>query len=322
MMPSEASKHTIAVTGATGAVGRFVVDELLRQNVRVRALVRPESDRTGFAEIGSRTIDWIEGDLRSREDLRRLVEGASAVVHLAYEHVPGRFRGGEGNNLSAWLDANVLGSLGLMMAVQESSVKRFVFLSSRAVFSQTDVGRLLDEDHPLSPDSHYGAYKAAIEAFLRSFRSQYGMQTFTVRATGVYGVTWPIERSKWWSLIVNTVQGGEVSPRRGEVSPRRGGTEVYGGDVARVVWALVSQPDITSDVFHLSDLFVSHESVVRITRNIMGVPSTTTRALIPPPSNPLECRNLSQLGIQLGGVKRLEATIKVLVDAANEVTSQ
>ena len=299
--------NIVAVTGATGYVGRFVVAELQRHGVSVRTLARAGSNRGGF----DAPVEWVEGDLRSTHALHTLVDGAHAVVHLAYEHAPGRYRGGEGDDLEAWLDANVMGSLHLLIRAQAAKVQRFVFLSSRAVFSHTEPGRLLDESHPVSPDTHYGAYKAAVEAFLSSFASEQGMQTFAVRATGVYGITRPVERSKWWDLVCAVVSGSERFTAGG-------GTEVFGGDVARVVWALVNQSQVTQSVFHLSDLYVPHRDVVRIARRFANRPGPLPPAPPRPPDNPLECRNLTALGIQLGGVPMLEATIREMVLAAQE----
>jgi len=295
----------IAVTGATGYGGRFVVAELLRQGVPVRALVRPESNRDGFAQA----IEWIEGDLLSGEALSRLVKGARAVVHLAYEHVPGRYRGGEGADLGRWLEANVNGSLRLLLAAKAAGVERFIFLSSRAVFSRTEPGRDLDESHPVSPETHYGAYKAAVEAFLHSFAQVEGMKTCSVRATGVYGVTYPVERSKWWGLV-NAVVRDEPIISSG------GGTEVYGGDVARVISELITRPAMNVDVIHLSDLYITHREVVLLAREIAGMPGELPPEPPHPPENVMVSKHLSDLGITLSGRAALEATIAELVQAA------
>ncbi|MEO8610901.1 MAG: NAD(P)-dependent oxidoreductase [Chloroflexota bacterium] len=295
----------VAVTGATGYVGRFVVAELLRQGMKVRALARPESDRGGF----DGSTEWIDGSLRSDEALSRLVKDAGAVAHLAYEHVPGRYRGGEGDNLAGWLDANVNGSLRLLTAAREARVEKFIFLSSRAVFSRTEPGHDLDESHPISPDTHYGAYKAAVESFLHSFAQVEKMQTCSVRATGVYGVTWPVERSKWWGLV-NSVVCGEPITSNG------GGTEVYGGDVARVISTLLKQPVMSVDTVHLSDLYVSHREVVRRAREISGIPGDLPPEPSKPPENVMVSRNLSQLGITLSGLPVVETTVAELVRLA------
>ena len=295
----------IAVTGATGYVGRFVVAELLRQGMKVRALARPESDRGGFA--GS--IEWVDGSLRSEAALSRLVQDAGAVVHLAYEHVPGRYRGGEGADLAGWLDTNVTGSLRLLLAARDAGAEKFIFLSSRAVFSRTEPGRALDESHPISPDTHYGAYKAAVELFLHSFAHVDKMQTCSVRATGVYGLTWPVERSKWWGLV-NAVLRSEPITSNG------GGTEVYGGDVAKVIWTLLNQSEMNIDTVHLSDLYVSHREVVRLAREISGIPGDLPPEPSKPPENVMVSRNLSQLGVTLSGSPAVEATIAELLRIA------
>ncbi|HEX2620122.1 MAG TPA: NAD(P)-dependent oxidoreductase, partial [Phototrophicaceae bacterium] len=276
---------TVAITGATGYVGRFVVAELQRHGVQIRALARPQSSREGF----DGPIGWIEGDLRSVDRFPALVDGVDAVIHLAYEHVPGRYRGGEGDNLDTWLDANLNGSLKLLTAARDAGVKRFVFLSSRAVFSKTESGRVLDETHPVSPDTHYGAYKVAVEAFLQSFAHTGDMKTCSIRSTGVYGMTYPVERSKWWNLIQTVVNGEPVI-----AGDARGGTEVHGDDVARVIWSWLTQSDTraAADVIHLSDLYVTHREVVRLARELVtqalaNCPGELPALPVKPPENQL-----------------------------------
>jgi nucleoside-diphosphate-sugar epimerase len=297
--------RTIAVTGATGYVGRFVVGELQRQGVAVRGLVRPGSDCSGFDSA----VDWVIGDLRTPDAFPSLVEGVDAVVHLAYEHVSGRYRGGEGDDLVGWLESNVGGTLRLLETSHEAGVPQFIFLSSRAVFSRTDPGRVLDEFHPISPDTHYGAYKAAVEAFLQSFAHQYGMATTAVRATGVYGLTHPLERTKWWSLITAVLNGEEHFTNGG-------GTEVHGQDVAGVIWALLERPTQAIPVIHLSDRYVTHRQVVELARRFSGLPGSLPDAPPAPPDNPLACCRIAELGLAFGGLPLLKSTVAALVDQA------
>ena len=294
--------ETVAVTGATGYVGRFVVAELLRHDVAVRALARPQSDRSGF----DGPVTWIDGHLRADDALGTLVDGVDAVIHLAFEHLPGRYRGGEGDDLDFWLDANLSGTLRLLTAARDAAVEPFLFLSSRAVFSRTEPGRVLDESHPVSPDTHYGAYKVAVEAFLQSFAKTDGMRTVSLRATGVYGRTWPVERSKWWDLVTAVLDGETITQVRA-------GTEVHGHDVARVVWALLTQPGTGIDVIHLSDLVVSTRDVVRLARHFSNISGPLPDAPPKPPANPLVSRRVADLGISFGGRPLLEETVAELV---------
>jgi nucleoside-diphosphate-sugar epimerase len=296
---------SVAITGASGYVGRFVTAELQSRGIAVRALARLNSNRDGFAA----PVEWITGDLRSEDALAQLVNGVDAVVHLAYEHAPGKYRGGEGADLGAWLESNVNGSLRLLMTAQQANVEKFIFLSSRAVFSRTEPGRVLDEDHPTSPDTHYGAYKVAVEAFLKSFAQVGGMKTISVRATGVYGLTYPLERSKWWNLIQAVVNDQPITSSGG-------GTEVHGADVARVITALLEQPTLDFDSIHLSDLYVTHHEVVRLARQLADKPGSLPPAPVSSPTNMLVSCHLAGLGITLGGQPLLEATIADLIQAA------
>lgn len=297
--------NTVAVTGATGYVGKFVVPHLQAEGFHVRALARSTSDRSGFSE----DVQWVLGDIEDAAARYALVAEADAVVHLAYTHVPGHYRGGEGDDLSAWLKSNLTASIELLADARAANVGQFIFLSSRAVFSKTEEGRVLDESHPTSPDTHYGAYKAAVEAMLGSFSAVEGMRTTAIRATGVYGVTWPIEKSKWWELIQDTMSNSPIHSNRG-------GTEVHGQDVAKTVAALLHRPTKAPDLVHLSDLYVTNRQIVEIARDLSNRPGP----LPPPPdrpmSNALVCPRLSQLGIELGGERLLRQTIQTLVQAA------
>ncbi len=73
---------TIAVTGATGFVGRHVVRELVSRGARVRALARrPEKARVTLP-MKDASVTTVLGDVFDREAMRRLCEGADAVTHL------------------------------------------------------------------------------------------------------------------------------------------------------------------------------------------------------------------------------------------------
>jgi len=69
----------IAVTGATGFVGRHLVDTLRRRGHAVRALVR-EPARASWLAAGG--VELLPGDVRDPPSLRRFAEGADAAIHL------------------------------------------------------------------------------------------------------------------------------------------------------------------------------------------------------------------------------------------------
>ena len=293
----------IAVTGAAGYVGRFVVAELQGGRHRVRAWARPGTDRGGFAG----PVEWVEGDLGRPESFAPLLAGTDALVHAAYAHLPGRYRGGDGDDLDGYLSVNLGGSLRLLDAARQTGVQRCVFLSSRAVYGRRIESRVLDEDHPVLPDSNYGAYKAAVEAFVASFAAD-GWDVCALRPTGVYGLTHPVERSKWFELV-RTAIDGEAWPRA------RGSTEVHGADVASAVALLLEADGVAGRAFNCSDLYVTDRAVAEIVQGLTGSDGPLPDAPALPPANVMDCGALQALGSRFGGRALLERTVAELVEA-------
>ena len=85
----------IAVTGATGFIGRYIVLHLIREGHQLRCWYRPTSDRSGLETLES-DLTWVAGDLRDATSCDCLMEGCDAVVHGALFHPGGGFREGEG----------------------------------------------------------------------------------------------------------------------------------------------------------------------------------------------------------------------------------
>lgn len=110
---------TVALTGATGFIGKHIAENLLAAGFTVRALTRSPEKSV------DRKLAWVHGSLESPDALRELVRGADSVVHCA-----GRVRG---QSQAAFMTSNVTGSTRLLeMAKENSCCKRFLFISSLA----------------------------------------------------------------------------------------------------------------------------------------------------------------------------------------------
>ncbi|WP_165244781.1 NAD-dependent epimerase/dehydratase family protein [Paludisphaera soli] len=301
----------IAVTGATGFVGRYIVSHLAQAGHRLVCWRRPSSDVSGLADsIPEGGIDWVEGSLGDERAGRDLLDGADAVVHAAIDHPGGRFRGGEGNLLE-FFERNVMGTLRLIEEARRRELKRFVFISTCAVHDLILDDRPLDEAHPTWSASHYGAHKAAIEAFVSSYGLGSRMPICAIRPCGVYGLARPPKASKWFDLV-RKVAAGEPVECRG------GGKEVHATDVARGVEILLNADAqaVSGRMYNCCDRYVSDYEVAHIARRLAGSDGPIGGAETHP-KHQIATDRIRSLGMTFGREARLEETIAQLLAAAN-----
>jgi nucleoside-diphosphate-sugar epimerase len=299
----------IAITGATGFLGRYLVRHLAGAGHRLRCWYRPGSDRNGFEQEGE-AIEWLAGSLGDEAAVGELVRGADAVVHAAVQWEGPRTRGRASHGApSAFLGLNLTGSLQLFEAAFEAGVPRFVFISTCAVHEVILDDRPLDEAHPLWPTSPYGAHKAALEAFVHSYGLGQGWPICALRPTGIYGLAHPPQASRWYDLVGQVLRGERVE------SPR-GGKEVHAADVARAAELLlrVEVERIAGQSFNCYDRYVAEEEVARITRELTGSPSVVSERNRGP-KHQIDTKKLRGLGMTFGGEALLRRTVEELVEA-------
>jgi nucleoside-diphosphate-sugar epimerase len=296
----------IALTGATGFIGRYIATHLTRGGHRLRCWHRPASDRSGFERLAD-SLEWVSGDLGRAASCQTLVEGCDAVVHAALDHPGGGFRGGEGN-LVEFVEQNIVGTIRLIEAARQAGAGRFVFISTCAVHEKILDNRPLDETHPLWPMSHYGAHKAALEKFVHSYGLGEGYPICALRPTGVYGVARPIRQSRWFELVSAVVRGEAVTCERG-------GKEVHAQDVAKAVGILLAAEGIAGEAYNCYDRYVSEYEVATIAKRLLGSTSEILGRR-PSPKHEIATGKLQALGMTFGGAALLGKTIAELAEAA------
>ena len=177
----------ILVTGAGGFIGSHLVERLVREGASVRAFVRYNSrgDVGLLRLLDSATLAQIEivsGDLRDVERVRSAMQGCGIVFHLgALISIPYSYI-----NPRDVVQTNVMGTLNVLMATRELSVKRIVHTSTSEVYG-TAVRVPMDEHHPLCPQSPYAASKVAADKLAMSFYSSFGVPVSIIRPFNTYG---------------------------------------------------------------------------------------------------------------------------------------
>ena len=294
----------IAVTGATGFLGRYIVQQLLAEGHTCRCWWRKQGASGARPEHPA--IEWIEGDLRNRESHTELVSGCDALVHAALYRVLGlgTFRGSEGD-LSTFAEINLLWSLHLFETALEAENCRIVFVSTCAVHEQILEDRPLDENHPTTPLTHYGAHKAALEQFVQSFGG-IGHAICGLRPTGIYGLNTPPENSKWFPLVEKITRGEPVTCEKG-------GKEVHAADVAKAISILLTAPEISGQIYNCCDRYISEFDVAQLAVEIAGSTSLVS-GKSKQPRHTIETQKIQNLGMRFGGETLLKQTIGQMID--------
>ena len=291
----------VLVSGATGFVGRYLVEQLVSAGHEVVAAVRsrPKGDKLAGA------IGWRTAILDPSLDQTEAFAGIDAFVHTAFDHLPGRFRGGEGDDPEGFLRRNREGSLALMAQAKTAGVRRAVFLSSRAVYGSAPGP--VDEDEPALPDTLYGRMKLAVEAGLAAMAAP-NFATVSLRVTGVYGSTADGGAGKWMQLFDQFMRGDPIEPRLA--------TEVHGRDVGEAVRLVVEEPQasVMGEVYNVSDIVLDRADLLAIFREVLGVDRALPERAAAAPGGVMDCRKLRALGWTPGGLTLLDQTIRAMAD--------
>ena len=185
----------IFVTGATGFIGSFIVEEALRQGYEVWAAIRKSSS---LKYLSDERIHLLEVNL---SDGKILKDQLSSFDFDYVVHAAGVTKCLNSNDFFV---VNVEGTRNLVYAIKETGmhISKFVYISSLSVFGPVRENRpytdILDTDEP-KPDTAYGRSKLAAEKFLAS---QTDFPYVILRPTGVYG-----PREKDYFMMAKSIKG-------------------------------------------------------------------------------------------------------------------
>ena len=231
----------VLVTGATGLLGRHLVDLLVAEGVQVRALVRPTSEVQHLQKQG---VELVYGAAGSLGAIQVAVEGAELIFHVAgylTANAPFGVDGPEDDDWLLYKTINVDFTEALLEVALEAGTKRFLYVSSNAVYS-ANVAVPTPEDAELGPLSAYGRSKLMAEEKVHAFQER-GLATTIIRPPIIYGpgdrYFTPMALRLARLPLLPLVNGG-----------RNLMDLVYVKDVARLLWCAAGSPTAVGRIYN------------------------------------------------------------------------
>jgi UDP-glucose 4-epimerase len=228
----------VLVTGSSGQLGSFACELLVQSNDVVGLDIRPQPYEQ-LKEIS------VLGDITKPADVRKAVKGVGAVVHCAAQVSV------EKSILDPLSDSktNVLGTVNLLHESAHAGIKRFIYVSSAAVFGPPKCIPI-DEDHPTQPMSNYGASKLAGEKYTLAYAKTSAMEVVSVRPFNFYSTRADPE-SPYSGVItkfVSRLKAGRPPVIEGDGKQTR--DFIHARDVVEMLVLVLNKKGVNGEVFN------------------------------------------------------------------------
>ncbi|AKP46214.1 MULTISPECIES: NAD-dependent epimerase/dehydratase family protein [Bacillus] len=254
------------VTGGAGFIGSHLVEELLLQGAKVHVLDNLVSGQ--LKNVHPLAVMHIE-DIRSqgaKQIIKR--EKPDVVFHLAAQADVGQSI----REPKYDADMNINGTINILEACREASVKKIIFASTSGVYGNLQKDLISEKDLTM-PISYYGLSKLTAESYIRLFHQLYGLSYTILRFGNVYG---PRQSAKGEggviAIFLDRIKKGMPLMIHGDGEQTR--DFVYVKDVVRANIAAVEKGDQeTIQVSTGRSVSVNH--LVKMLTQIYGSPIET-----------------------------------------------
>ncbi len=172
----------ILLTGATGFIGHYLAEKLLKEGHKLICTIRKTSNIEKLKELN---IEFYETDLRERESLENLPDNIDIVYHLA---AIVSFSSVSDKAFQDMLEANAKATENLFLAVikKNPALKKFIYCSSLAALG-FQRGVMVDNNTKAEPDTLYGQTKYEGEVIIDKLAKEYNIPLVVIRPSLVYG---------------------------------------------------------------------------------------------------------------------------------------
>jgi len=177
----------VLVTGGAGYIGSVLVRLLLEKGYFVRVIDNLSFGGEAIVELlNNKNFDFVKGDIRVKEDLKKAMDGIDFVAHLA--SIVGDPACAVDPELTK--DININGAKLTYETANEMGVKRFVFASTCSNYGKMkDPGAFVNEESELRPVSLYAETKVEFEQYLLAQDKNNVAKPTCLRFATVYGLS-------------------------------------------------------------------------------------------------------------------------------------
>ena len=220
----------VIVFGGSGFLGSHVADELTRRGYSVYIFDLASSPYL------QETQKMIIGDILNQEQVRSAIKGMDVVYHFA---AIADIKDARNNPINT-AKFNILGTMYILDACREYSIKRFIYSSTVYIYS----------DH----GSFYRSSKQSCELFIENYNKEYGLDFTILRYGSLYG-----ERANNFNFIKNCITQALVEKK---IMRYGDGSEVR--DYINVLDASKSSVDSLNEEYKNTYLMITGQQTIQV----------------------------------------------------------
>jgi len=240
----------ILITGGAGLIGSHIADRLVDHEaagevVVLDNLTRGRADNLAHAAASGR-VRLVEGDIRDRTLVARLMQGVDVVFHQAALRITQC-----ADEPAHAIDVMVNGTFTVLDTAREAGVRKVVAASTASVYGMAERFPTAEDHHPYDNRTLYGAAKLFNEGLLRTFHDQHGLNYVALRYFNVYGPRMDTFGAYTEVLIrwMDRIESGQPPLIFGDGSQTMDFVHVV--DIARAN-VLAAKADVTDRVYNIA----------------------------------------------------------------------
>lgn len=243
-------QSTIVVTGGAGLIGSTTVDLLLEEYDPRRVIVFDDFSRGTHANIERAIADprvsVVEGDIRDRAAVSRVIADADAVMHMAALRITACAA-----EPRLAFEVMCTGSFNVVEAARAAGVQKVVAASTASVYGMVEEFPTSEVHHPYNNRTWYGVSKVMLEGLLRSYNDMFALPYVALRYFNVYGPRMDIH-GKYTEVLIRWMERIDAGQPPLVLGDGRTTMDfVFVEDVARAnLLALAS--DVSDEVFNVA----------------------------------------------------------------------